>query len=207
MLSKAPKAADRKWPAEKVERRPVDKLKPYANNARTHSPEQIAQLVESIREWGWTQPILIDGRNEIIAGHGRLEAAKSLGVKEVPVIVARGWTAEQKRAYALADNQLALNAEWDMDLLAIELGELQIGKFSTDIIGFSADALEKVFGSGRDFAPTLNPETDSRLVTPEDIEKAGERLDNKFVDSGKQTIVDVSCPHCGEILSINKDAL
>lgn len=194
------------WPADKIERRPVAKLKPYANNARTHSPGQVAQLVDSIREWGWTQPILIDVDNEVIAGHGRLEAAKALGVKDVPVIVARGWTKEQKRAYALADNQLALNAEWDTSMLAIELGELQLAGFAVEGIGFSPDALEKMFAS-HDFAPALDPETDTRAVTDQDIERAGERLENKFVDSSKQSIANITCPHCGQEFGVNKDAL
>jgi ParB-like chromosome segregation protein Spo0J len=101
------------WPADKVERRPVAGLIPYARNARTHSEEQVAQIAASIREWGWTMPVLVDERDEIIAGHGRVLAAQRLGLATIPVMVARGWTDAQKRAYVIADNKLTLNAGWD----------------------------------------------------------------------------------------------
>ena len=105
------------WPADKVERRAVADLVPYARNARTHSDEQVAQIAASIREWGWTVPILIDEGGGIIAGHGRVMAARKLGLDEVPVMVAAGWSEAQKRAYVLADNKLALNAGWDLEML------------------------------------------------------------------------------------------
>ena len=94
------------WPADKIERRKVDDLIPYARNARTHSDEQVAQLAASIKEWGWTTPVLIDEDGEIIAGHGRVMAARKLGIEEVPTMTATGWTKAQKQAYVLADNQL-----------------------------------------------------------------------------------------------------
>ena len=87
------------WPADKVERRPIDALIPYARNARTHSEEQVAQIAASIREWGWTVPVLVDETGGIIAGHGRVLAARKLGLAEVPVMVAAGWSEAQKRAY------------------------------------------------------------------------------------------------------------
>lgn len=108
-------ASSNPWPASEIVTRPVGALIPYARNARTHSEEQVAQIAASIREWGWTNPVLIDEDAGVIAGHGRLMAARKLGITEVPCIVARGWTDAQKRAYVLADNQLALNAGWDMD--------------------------------------------------------------------------------------------
>jgi DNA modification methylase len=113
------------WPADAVERRPVASLVPYVGNARTHSPEQIEQLARSIREFGWTVPVVIDEASNIIAGHGRVLAAQRLGLAEVPVAIARGWSESQRRAYALADNRLPLSADWDEDLLRIELGELK----------------------------------------------------------------------------------
>lgn len=113
------------WPADAVERRPVAALVPYARNARTHSPEQVAQVAASVREWGWTVPVLVDEQSNIIAGHCRVLAAQRLGLGEVPVMVARGWSEAQKQAYIIADNKLALNAGWDEDLLRIELGELK----------------------------------------------------------------------------------
>jgi ParB-like chromosome segregation protein Spo0J len=129
------------WPADKVERRAVAALIPYARNARTHSREQVDQIAASIREWGWTVPVLIDDEGGIIAGHGRVLAAHKLAIAEVPVMVAAGWSEAQKRAYVLADNKLALNAGWDNDLLKIELGDLQAFDFDLGLIGFSADEI------------------------------------------------------------------
>lgn len=125
-----------KWPADHVERRSVESLIPYARNARTHSEEQVAQIAASIKEWGWTTPVLIDEDGGIIAGHGRVMAARKLGIEDVPVMIARGWTEAQRRAYVLADNQLAANAGWDMDLLKVEIGDLSVDGFDLDLIGF-----------------------------------------------------------------------
>ena len=124
------------WPADKVERRPVADLIPYARNARTHSDAQVAQIAASVNEWGWTTPVLVDEAGSIIAGHGRVLAARKLGLTDVPVMVASGWSEAQKKAYVLADNQLALNAGWDMDLLRVEVGDLDAEGFNLDLIGF-----------------------------------------------------------------------
>ena len=115
------------WPADQLERWPVRQLIPYARNARTHSDEQIKQIAASIREWGWTVPVLVDEQGTLIAGHGRVLAAQLLGITDVPTMVACGWTPAQIQAYRLTDNQLALNAGWDRELLGIELGELKLG--------------------------------------------------------------------------------
>src|SRR3954464_9498932 len=96
-----------KWPADKIERWPIAKLIPYARNARTHSAEQVDQIAASIREWGWTSPILVGEDGTIIAGHGRVLGAKKLGLAEAPVMVAAGWSNAQIKAYAIADNKLA----------------------------------------------------------------------------------------------------
>lgn len=124
------------WPADKVERRAVAELIPYARNARTHSDAQVAQIAASVVEWGWTTPVLVDEAGGIIAGHGRVLAARKLGLADVPVMVAAGWSEAQKKAYVLADNQLALNAGWDIDLLKIEVGDLSAAGFNLDLIGF-----------------------------------------------------------------------
>ena len=124
------------WPADHVERRPVAGLVPYARNARTHSAEQVKQLAASIKEWGWTSPALVDEQGRLIAGHGRVLAAKELGLDQIPVMVARGWTEAQIQAYRLADNQLAINAGWDADLLKVELGDLKLAGFDLDLVGF-----------------------------------------------------------------------
>lgn len=129
------------WPADKVERRKVSELVPYARNARTHSDAQVRQIAASIEEWGWTNPILVDEKSGIIAGHGRVMAADKLGLKDVPVMVAAGWTEAQKKAYILADNQLALNAGWDTEMLSLELKDLSDLDFDLDLMGFGEDFL------------------------------------------------------------------
>lgn len=141
-------AKTQKWPADKVERRAVKSLVPYARNARTHSPEQVDQIAASIREWGWTTPVLVDEDGTIIAGHGRVMAAQKLGLEAIPVMVASGWTDAQKRAYVLADNKLALNAGWDNELLKIELDEIKTLEFDVGLIGFTNAELDVLDGNG-----------------------------------------------------------
>ena len=128
-------------PADKVERWKIEKLVPYARNARTHSDEKISQLAASIKEWGWTTPVLVDETGSIIAGHGRTLAAQRLQMTEVPVMVAKGWSEAKKRAYVLADNKLALNAGWDNEMLALELGEIGDLGFDLDLTGFTAEEI------------------------------------------------------------------
>jgi DNA modification methylase len=123
---------------------PLAELVPYARNSRTHSDEQIEQIAASIREWGWTSPILVDEDGGIIAGHGRVLAATRLEMNEVPTLVARGWTEAQKRAYVIADNQIALNAGWDEEMLASELAAIRDMDFDLDVIGFSLEELERL---------------------------------------------------------------
>jgi len=130
------------WPADKIERRKVDDLIPYARNARTHSDEQVAQLAASIKEWGWTTPVLIDEDGEIIAGHGRVMAARKLGIEEVPTMTATGWTKAQKQAYVLADNQIPLNAKWDDNMLALELNDLEEMNFDLSLLGWGENLPE-----------------------------------------------------------------
>jgi hypothetical protein len=138
-------ASSKAWPADKVERRKIDALIPYARNARTHSDEQVAQIAASIREWGWTVPILVDEGGGIIAGHGRVLAARKLGLDDAPVMVAEGWSEAQKRAYVLADNKLALNAGWDMALLGEELRGLDELGFNLELTGFGLDEMADIF--------------------------------------------------------------
>ena len=121
----------------------VDELIPYINNARTHNNEQVDQICASINEYGFTNPILIDEKNSIIAGHGRLLAAKKLKMKEVPCIVLCGLTEAQKKAYIIADNKLALNAGWNDELLKVEFENLKELDFDLNLTGFSADEIEK----------------------------------------------------------------
>ena len=129
-------------PADKIERWPIERLVPYAKNSRTHSDAQVAQIASSIKEWGWTTPILVDDTGSIIAGHGRLQAARRLQMTEVPVVVASGWSEAQKRAYVIADNKLALNAGWDNELLSLELAELDGLGFDVELTGFSDEEIK-----------------------------------------------------------------
>jgi DNA modification methylase len=129
------------WPADRVRRRSVASLVPYARNARTHSDAQVAQIAASIREWGWTIPVLIDEVGGLIAGHGRILAAQSLGLEDVPTMTARGWSDAKKRAYILADNKLTLNGTWNAELLASEIADLTAEDFDLGLIGFLPDEL------------------------------------------------------------------
>lgn len=125
----------------------MSELIPYARNARTHSEAQISQIAASIKEWGWTTPVLIDEDGGIIAGHGRVMAAKKLKLDQVPVMVAKGWSEAQRRAYVLADNQLALNAGWDTDLLKVELSELIDDQFDIELVGFDGIFIDGLLSS------------------------------------------------------------
>ena len=125
----------------KIEQKSVKELIPYAKNSRTHSDAQVAQIAASIKEFGWTNPILVDGENGIIAGHGRLMAARKLGHEKVPVIELKDMTETQKRAYIIADNQLAMNSGWDTSLLTLELTDLQEDGFDLELLGFDPKEL------------------------------------------------------------------
>jgi hypothetical protein len=126
---------------DKLERWPIERLVPYEKNARTHSAEQVAQIAASIQEFGFTNPILVASNDGILAGHGRLAAAKDLGLKEVPVVVLDHLTPTQRRAYVLADNKLALNAGWDEDLLQQEIAALSLVEFDLGLLGWSNEEL------------------------------------------------------------------
>jgi len=141
-----------------IEYRQVVDLIPYARNSRTHTDEQVAQIAGSIREFGWTNPVLIDGEAGIIAGHGRVLAAQRLGMKQVPTIQLDHMTEAQRRAYVIADNKLALNAGWDNDLLKVELGELQALDFDLALMGFNPSELETL----------LAPAATEGLTDPDD---------------------------------------
>src|SRR5271169_4943803 len=125
----------------------IDKLIPWARNPRTHSDAQVAQIAASIAEFGFNNPILVDTKAGIIAGHGRLLAARKLGLKEVPVIVLDHLSEAQKRAYIIADNQLALNAGWNDELLRIELAALQQEDFDLSLIGFEDEELARLLAA------------------------------------------------------------
>lgn len=132
--------------ARAIEVWPIGRLKPYKKNARTHSPEQIDKIAASIVEFGFNNPILVDEADGIVAGHGRLLALEKLGWTECPVIALTHMTREQRRAYVIADNQLATLAGWDQEMLASELADLEDEGFDLSLIGFSDKELEELLG-------------------------------------------------------------
>lgn len=159
-----------------VKYRKVEDLIPYINNSRKHSDEQVAQISASIKEFGWTNPILIDGTNSIIAGHGRLMAARKLKMDEVPTIELDHLSDTQRKALVIADNKLALNADWDTTLLTIELDELLKDGFALDILGFNEQEIK-----------TIMSDVNFDAGSEEDQGKL-DQLDPKWI----------CCPHCGK---------
>ena len=158
----------RSWPVERIEHWPIERLIPYANNARLHSEADIDRLAAAIGKWGWTNPALVDEEGNLLAGHGRARAAAKLGLTSIPVIVAHGWSEEEKRAYRLADNQLAVRGSWDFEQLGAELQELGIADFDLGLIGFEPDRLEDIlkgFGSSGLTDPDSVPQVTDQPVT------------------------------------------
>lgn len=131
--------------ANRIEMWPITKLRPYERNARTHDDEQVAQLVKSIERFGFTNPILVDQEDGVLAGHGRLMAAKRLQLKQVPVVVLDHLDEAQRRAYVLADNQIANNAGWDLELLRGELLDLRVEGFEWADLGFDGELIGELF--------------------------------------------------------------
>jgi ParB-like chromosome segregation protein Spo0J len=138
----------------------TEQLIPYALNSRTHSESQISQLAASIREFGFTNPVLLDGENGILAGHGRVMAARLLKLESVPTIEISHLTATQKKAYVIADNKLALNAGWDMDILGLEIEELKNCDFEIELLGFDESELAK---SAIDYSVLDDEDVDDKI--------------------------------------------
>jgi ParB-like chromosome segregation protein Spo0J len=158
----------------KIEQIKTGDLIPYARNSRSHSEAQVAQIAGSIREFGFTNPVLIDADNGIIAGHGRVMAAGKLGLEKVPCIRLAHLTDTQRRAYIIADNKLALNAGWDEEMLGLELADLREADFDLGLMGFDAEGIEAI----------LNPEEPDFAPGTEDDQG---KLDEKS---------PIECPHC-----------
>jgi len=168
---------------QEIVHKPIADLIPYANNARTHSDEQIAQIAASIKEFGFTNPILLDGTNGIIAGHGRLMAARKLSLDTVPCIQLSHLSDKQKKAYILADNRLAMNSGWDTQLLTLELKSLDDEGFDLEMLGFDADELRELM-SDVNFDPAT-----------EDEQGKLDELDPKWI----------ICPKCGSEFDARKN--
>ena len=160
----------RPWPADRVEHWPIERLIPYANNPRLHSEADLDRIAASIRKWGWTNPVLVDEQGVLIAGHGRVNVAARLALKSIPVIVARGWSDEEKQAYRLADNELAARASWDPDLLRNELRDLKFSGFDLELTGFEPDRLEDILAglgsSGLADPDNIPPVPDQPVTRP-----------------------------------------
>jgi len=174
----------------KITTKKVDSLIPYVKNSRTHSDAQVAQIAASIKEFGWTNPILVDGDNGIIAGHGRLLAARKLGFKEVPTIELKDLTETQKKAYIIADNRLALNAGWDNEMLTIELNDLLADGFALEVLGFDPKELNAL----------LEPEVIEGLTDEDAVPDVPEEPKTKLGDIyqlGKHRLM------CGDSTSID----
>jgi hypothetical protein len=158
----------RPWPADQPERWPIERLIPYATNPRLHTEADIDKIAASIVEFGWTMPPLVDEKGMLIAGAARVAAAAKLKLASIPVIVASGWSKEQKRAYRLVDNQLAARASWDFERLCNELRDLDFAGFDLDLIGFEPDQLETILaglGSSGLTDPDSVPEVGDQPVT------------------------------------------
>lgn len=174
----------------KIEYRDINSLIPYARNSRTHSEEQVVQIAASIKEFGWTNPVLIDETGGIIAGHGRVLAGRKLGIDRVPCITLTGLTEAQKRAYVIADNRLALNAGWDMDMLKVEFAELEAMDFSLALTGFGLDEIASLLAPGGTEGLTDEDAVPEAPVTP--VTVAGDIwvMGNHRLMCGDSTSVD-----------------
>jgi ParB-like chromosome segregation protein Spo0J len=173
-LTDAPQSAGLVALAERIELWPIDRLRPYERNPRTHSEAQVDQIAGSMVEFGWTNPILIDENEGILAGHGRLLAARKLGLAEVPVIRFEHLSEAQKRAYLIADNQLALQAGWSQELLAAELAWLRDESFDLDLVGFDATELERLLALADGDAASDETEDEVPELPEEPVSKPGD---------------------------------
>lgn len=184
-----------------IEYRQVADLARYERNARTHSPAQVAQIVASIREFGWTNPILVDEAGVVIAGHGRLAAALSLGMEEVPSIVLAGLSDVQKRALRIADNQLAINAGWDLELLASEVVALsQDVDVDLSLLGFDDEYIAGLLKPTQGDGDADDDDGAEQIDRAEELQRKWRTAENQLWLIPSKTAPperQVTCPHCG----------
>tara|TARA_R100000005_G_scaffold42074_1_gene19810 strand:- start:3767 stop:4387 length:621 start_codon:yes stop_codon:yes gene_type:complete len=179
----------------KIVNKPINELIPYDRNPRVHPDSQIKQLQNSIREWGWTIPILIDEESNVVAGHGRLYAAQDMGIEEVPCVVASGWTEEQRKGYVIADNKLSENGQWNDLLYFSELRSLSDDGYDLTLVGMDDDF------SFEDFKPNLDPSFNFQNIGEDDVSVAANKMSDKINNIQKEKSndgVEVMCPECGE---------
>jgi hypothetical protein len=177
--------------ADRIELWPINRLRPYERNPRTHSDAQVDQIAASMIEFGWTTPVLVDEQGDVLAGHGRLLAAKKLGLAEVPVVRFEHLSEAQKRAYRLVDNQLTLNSSWDEPLLAEETTWLRDERFDLDLLGFDASELERLLALANGEAPSDEAEDEVPEPPEEPVGKPGDLwvLGNHRVLCGDATVL------------------
>jgi hypothetical protein len=186
-------------PSELI-KKPVDSLIPYDRNPKTHPDSQINQLVESIKQWGWTVPILIDEDDNVIAGHGRLYAALRLEMEEVPCLVIAGLSEVQKAAYVIADNKLGENGDWDMGLYFSELKDINEQGFDLSVIGTDIDI------DSLNYSPNFEPMTEYPDIEQSDMEKARNNMSNNIDMRNSDKSLDgaeVACPRCAHVFKFS----
>jgi len=187
------------WAAEKIIKKKVKELIPYDRNPKIHPDTQIDQLANSIREWGWTQPILIDENDQVLAGHGRLYAAEQLELDEVPCVIASGWSDSKKKAYVIVDNRLAEKGQWDNALLYSELKSIVDDNFDLSVV-----SMENEFDF-MDYQPNLEPSFDYKEIDEKALIKAGEgmmgSIDSIKNDKSNEGL-EVMCPYCAETFKV-----
>jgi len=187
------------WSADKVQQKGVNSLIPYDRNPNTHPDSQIERLANSIREWGWTVPIIIDENDMVLAGHGRLFAAQKLNMETVPCVIVEGWTESQKKAYVIADNKLAEGSEWNSELYFSELKDISDSGFDLDLVGFDESMAST-------FSPNITPSTQFGDISEDDVNKAAQNLDSRIAGLSAEkslTATEVMCPHCAETFSFS----
>lgn len=167
------------WPAATITHRPITELVPFARNSRVHTPAQVSQLAASIVEFGWTIPVLIDERGNIIAGHGRILAAHQLGITDIPCLTATGWSEAKRRAYVIADNRLTDISTFNHEMLALELQDLQALDYDLSLTGFDGEELLRLLAGNEDGqqseAPDEFKEIDEDIDTDHECPKCGYR--------------------------------
>ena len=182
----------------------LDALNEYENNPRKHSPEQIAAIVQSIREFGFLSPVVADKDGSIVAGHARVEAAREAGLTEVPVVDASHLTPEQKRLYVIIDNRIAEMSDWDVGLLNQELKGLLEADLDIDFEVFGID--DEFLGITGSFEPNLSPEAGYSPVTGEDVREAEKSVTDGYREN-QPVMIQIVCPHCAEEFMVRKDEL
>lgn len=189
--------ASDQWAANSVTMISISELSPYEDNPRIHTPDQITAIENSIREWGWTIPVVIDESKMIIAGHGRVLAGEQMGITEVPCITAKGWTDEQKRAYVIADNKIQEKGQWDHGAVFRQLRDLASDDFDVSLIDFDLDLSS--FNYSPDLEPVTRPASSFIDITMDDFAKARSKLDDQVSGMHQHSKgAEVVCPHCYE---------